>query len=85
MRILISLTIIMMGAFAFSSGGGSSIGPANPATINCIKLGGILEPVITPAGEDANCVLDQWQLFREMFKRGLVKEHQYPSPPCPNT
>lgn len=78
MRTLIALTVIIMGTFAFSMEGESSIGPANPAAVNCIKLEGKLETVVTPAGQDANCVVEEWHLYREMYKRGLVKEHHYP-------
>lgn len=66
------------------AGGGSSVGPANPAALNCIKLGGTLEPFTTPQGESNNCVIDEWQLYREMSKRHLVKEHRYDGIALPN-
>ncbi|MBN8542354.1 MAG: DUF333 domain-containing protein [Deltaproteobacteria bacterium] len=61
----------------FARGGGSSVGPANPAAMNCLVLGGELENYTTEAGENANCVIEEWTLFKEMNDRGLVKPHQY--------
>lgn len=79
MKVLIaSVLLIGLSSIAFA-GGGSSIGPANPAAVNCIKLNGRLEPFQTPMGEGANCVVEAWHLYNEMSKRGLVKD-----PTCPN-
>jgi putative hemolysin len=71
------------------TGGGSSIGPANPAAVNCIQMGGELETVVTPEGANANCVIEQWILLHAMLERGLVKDHKYgpggmPSPAAVN-
>ena len=58
------------------AGGGSSIGPANPASVNCVKLGG--------QELDSICRIGQWQLFHQMEKRGLVKGHNYGYGAMPN-
>ena len=79
--VLVASVLISTQTFA---GGGSSIGPANPAAINCLKLGGTLESVSTSDGQNSNCVIDEWLLFREMYARGLVKEHGYGSVGMPN-
>lgn len=71
MKILFALIFIL--AQQTFAGGGSSIGVANPASVNCIRLKGVLESYTTYAGTDANCVIEQWQLFNEMNKRGLIK------------
>jgi putative hemolysin len=42
-------------------------GMGNPAAVNCKDIGGTLEPVKTPQGESANCVIDEWMLF-ELIK-----------------
>jgi len=68
--LLATLTTIILGAQAFA-GGSSTVGPGNPAAFNCLKLGGTLEAVETPAGQDANCVIEQWKLYHEMSQRGL--------------
>jgi putative hemolysin len=82
------LNMIILGLIGFSAqafaGGSSTVGPANPAAVNCVKLGGILEPYQTPAGQGANCVIGEWQLFREMLKRGLTKPHRYGNGAMPN-
>lgn len=80
MKIITNIFVMLVSSIALA-GGGSSIGPANPAAVNCGKLQGTLEPYSTPQGEGANCVIEAWHLFDEMFKRGLVKEHHYPVPP----
>lgn len=79
----IILSILVIGAQAHA-GGSSTVGPGNPAAINCLKLGGLLEQVQTPEGQDANCIIDEWQLYSEMFKRGLVKRHHYGHVGMPN-
>jgi putative hemolysin len=84
MKFLISSALILvLGSIAYA-GGGSSIGPANPAAVNCIKLNGTREPIQTPEGEYANCVVEAWHLYNEMSKRGLVKDPACPNPPNPN-
>lgn len=75
--------LLTANAVAFM-GGGSTIGPANPAAVNCIKLGGDLQSYTTPAGENAYCLIEEWQLFREMDRRGLTKNHTYPGVGMPN-
>ncbi len=76
MNTLITKLILVLGLwsglFAFA-GGGSSVGPGNPASYNCVKLGGQLEAYTTPQGQGANCVLDEWKLWTEMNNRGLIK------------
>ncbi|MGZ3744283.1 MAG: DUF333 domain-containing protein [Pseudobdellovibrionaceae bacterium] len=82
------ITYLILGALVITAeahgGGSSTVGPANPAAVNCIKLGGTLERVVTPAGEDANCVIDEWKLYKEMSDRGLVKRHNYENISIPN-
>lgn len=81
------ISIVFVALFVTSvtfAGGGSSIGPANPASTNCLKLGGDLEMVTTPAGQYGNCVIEEWTLFTAMNERGLVKPHQYPGNSMPN-
>ena len=68
------LTLVSCQAFAF--GGSSTVGPGNPASIECSSLGGQLEAVTTPEGQRNNCVLEEWRLFSAMNERGLVKPHQ---------
>ncbi len=58
------------------AGGGSSVGPANPASVNCIKLGGGLESAVDSDGNSFGlCVIGLWALYKEMNDRGLVKPH----------
>ena len=76
MKILVTLVLVLSGATAFA-GGGSSIGPANPAAVNCLKLGGSEERVETSAGESTNCVVEEWSLFRAMSALNQVKSHEY--------
>ena len=66
--------ILVSNSFA---GGGSSIGVANPAAVACVNLNGKLETYRVSNGKDANCVIEQWQQFKEMAQRGLVKSHNY--------
>lgn len=66
------------------AGGGSSIGPANPAAVNCIQIGGTLESVVTPEGENANCVIEEWTLYLAMLERGLTRDHKYGPGGMPN-
>ena len=62
-------------------GGGSSVG--NPAAQFCIDLGGQLERTHTSRGESANCVIEEWSLYREMDKEHLVRPiHCRPNAPC---
>jgi putative hemolysin len=83
MKNLIATATFIMSSFAIA-GGSSTIGPANPAALNCIKLGGTLETITSPEGEGAFCVIEAWHLFNEMNERGLVKEHTYPPIGMPN-
>jgi hypothetical protein len=66
------LTLSFLGIQIASAGGSSTAGIGNPAALNCEKLGGTLESYTTPEGQNANCVIEEWLLFREMDKRGLV-------------
>lgn len=77
-------SLLMFGSLQAYAGGGSSVGPANPASKNCIQLGGVLEPITTPAGQDNNCVIDEWQLFGKMEQLGLVQTHSYGPGSMPN-
>ena len=71
--VMMALPAALLASVAFA-GGGSSIGPANPASLNCLKLGGTLERVLTPQGEDSNCVIEEWTLFRALtLKRSTTK------------
>lgn len=76
MKFLFVCALMAIPALA-QAGGGSSVGPANPATVACLDIGGKLEAVSTPQGEDANCAVEEWQLFREMSQRNLVQKHHY--------
>jgi len=82
------ITVLIFGALVITAqahaGGSSTVGPGNPAAFNCLKLGGTLERVVTPRGQDANCVIDQWKLYKEMSDRGLVRHHQYADMAMPN-
>jgi putative hemolysin len=79
----ISLATVALSSSAFA-GGSSTVGPANPAAVNCLKLGGTLERVVTPEGEDANCRIEEWKLFRAMSEQNLVKPHHYGNGAMPN-
>lgn len=80
--LMIALSILLTSA-AFA-GGGSSVGPANPAAVHCLDLGGQLVNYTTPEGQNANCLIEQWALFGAMYKQGLVTEHHYGSGGMPN-
>ena len=85
MKNLLLITAILTSQITLADTGGSStVGPANPAAVNCIKLGGVLEKYENPLGEDSNCVLEEWHLYREMKKRNLVKPHDYDMGGMPN-
>ncbi len=71
------LTFLVLGSTQAMAGGGSSIGPDNPASYHCLELGGSLESVNSPQGQYANCVIEEWQLFRKMQEQGLVLDHNY--------
>ena len=77
MNLQILILSLLFSAQTFA-GGGSSVGPGNPSALNCIKLGGTLEAIETPDGQDANCVIDEWQLWWEMNSRNLVRENDDP-------
>ncbi|MBK8201748.1 MAG: DUF333 domain-containing protein [Bdellovibrionales bacterium] len=64
------------------AGGGSSIGPANPAAVNCIQLGGALSLSLRQR-ENANCVIEQWTLFHAMLS-GASRDHNYGPGGMPN-
>ncbi|MBL7670682.1 MAG: DUF333 domain-containing protein [Bdellovibrionaceae bacterium] len=80
MKTKVFVVSLLIGSMA-AGGGGSSVGPSNPAAENCIKLQGTLESFEDNAGQGANCVVDEWHLWREMERRGLVKHHEEPTPP----
>lgn len=77
------LIISSIGVQAYA-GGSSTVGPGNPSTANCLKLGGTLEDLETPAGQSSHCLIEEWQLFREMAKRNLIKQHRYGNLGMPN-
>ena len=81
-RIIITLSLLL--ASASFAGGGSSVGPANPAAVHCLNLGGQLINYTTPEGQNANCLIEQWALFRAMYEKGLVIQHQYGPGGMPN-
>lgn len=72
MKAILSLLVAMLTVPAYAVGGGSSVGIGNPAAVNCVKLDGTLELFTTPEGVGSNCVIEQWHLFNEMNKRGLI-------------
>ena len=72
---ILLILVVLVSALEASAGGSSTVGPSNPAAVNCLYLGGALERTENSGGQDANCVIDQWKLFKEMSDRGLVKEH----------
>ncbi len=55
---------------ATTGAGVSAVGMANPASVNCVKLGGKLRIVSTPAGQTGICKLpsgkecEEWALMR---------------------
>ncbi|MBK9321934.1 MAG: DUF333 domain-containing protein [Bdellovibrionaceae bacterium] len=77
------LTIMLAGTHSYA-GGSSTVGPANPAAVNCVKLEGVLENYEMPEGQNANCVVDEWHLYTEMDKRGMVKKPGSGSVALPN-
>ena len=83
MKKLVLIISVLLSVNAFA-GGGSSIGPGNPATLNCDQLGGVTESFQNSNGEDANCVIEEWLLFREMTARGLTQSHRYGEGAMPN-
>lgn len=84
MKYLLIASFVLMSAQAFA-GGDSSCGPGNPASVNCKMLGGKSELVTEPnGGQYANCVIEEWKLYRAMDERGLVKRHEYPGVGMPN-
>lgn len=78
------ISIFVFGVALAFAGGSTTVGPGNPASINCVKLGGELVLMESPAGQYANCVIDEWTLFNEMSVRGLVKPHHYEGLSMPN-
>lgn len=79
--LFIAFSILTATAHAFD-GGSSTVGPGNPASYNCLKLGGVLER--TPSGSYSNCVIECWKLYREMAKRNLVKPRDHENVSMPN-
>jgi putative hemolysin len=71
-----TLSLLTLMASVSFAGGSTTVGPSNPASVNCINLGGKLEIQTSTAGEYANCAIEEWQLFNEMSKRGLIKENE---------
>ena len=83
--IAFALAILACGVVHAADGGGSSVGPANPASVYCKDLKGSLELETAPGGgQYANCVVDQWTLFRDMSSKGLVIHHNYGPGGMPN-
>lgn len=76
MKILgITIIFLMLLVNISFAGGKSTIGMANPASVNCLKLGGVLERHTNYKGEYADCAIEEWTLYHEMLKRGLVQEN----------
>lgn len=62
---------------AAQAGGSSSVGPANPASLLCAKLGGKYASGFEPAGEHGLCqfgraMIGEWTLWRH--KNGIPQE-----------
>lgn len=53
-----------------------SVQIANPASVNCGKLGGKSEIITTKSGQYSNCAIEKTILFRAMKARGLIKDSQ---------
>ncbi len=73
--IFVASLVLTITVFAQSgkAGGGSSIGPANPATLNCQKLKGVSKIVETPEGQAGYCLVEEWYLYKKMSMYKLVK------------
>lgn len=73
---IIFVSAIVAGIFIFST---NTTKIANPASVNCINLGGTLEIVLTEHGEYGICTFEdgsqceEWLLYREECFKG-----QYP-------
>ncbi len=83
MKKMIFLMLVVTGSISFA-GGGSSVGLGNPASENCIMLGGAVETQETEAGQLGICVIEEWNLFRKMLDAGLTLEHHYDGLSMPN-
>lgn len=85
MKTMILLTFVCLSTSTVFAGPAISEGVPNPASVNCTKLGGQLNIVTEPDGGQASyCTIDEWQLFKEMYQRGLIKPHKYGQNGMPN-
>lgn len=64
--VLVLLALVSSQSFA---GGSSTLGPANPAAILCINIGGALD-------YSGNCLIGEWRLYSALGKSGLLKKHR---------
>jgi putative hemolysin len=75
LNLILLASLSATSAFA-ATGGGSSVGPANPAAQLCEKIGGHLAGYENSHGQGYNCVIEEWTLFRAMDAQHLVKPIQ---------
>lgn len=74
----VAAAVLALAAVALAGCGGADdapddgrVGIANPASVNCIELGGALEIVDGPTGQTGWCTLpdgrrvEEWELYRE--------------------
>ena len=83
MKSIIFLALLLAGSMSFA-GGGSSVGLGNPASDNCVSLGGTVETKETPEGQQGICVIEEWSLFNKMDEAGLTIPHHYDGLSMPN-
>lgn len=73
-RLMLTVVMMMTAASAWAAGGSSSVGPANPASVLCVEMGGDLEMVEGPGGTSGFCTLEEWHLYGELDERGRLPE-----------
>lgn len=64
--------VMMMVLVLMSLNSNASTGLANPASVNCIELGGSLEITKSHGGQTTNCAIPQVALYRAMAERGRL-------------
>lgn len=75
MKKLVALfAVLSVATGAWAAGGSSSVGPANPASVLCVEMGGDLEIVSTPGGEAGFCTIEEWHLYHELEQRGRLPD-----------